>query len=186
VSVQYGLVASGGNDGVIRVWDINDWSVVGETQGIPGPVWALAFTADGKGLYFGSLDDAVKYWAISSDDDTEWSKGHEKRRFQVKKGLPLGELQFARKCSVCHSLTPGETNRAGPSLYRVMGRKAGSLADYPYSEGLLQSDVVWDEKTISDLFVLGPGKVVPGSKMPLQKIPNTKNRTALINFLKDH
>lgn len=185
VSSQFGLIASGGNDGVIRVWNIEDWSVVGETQGIPGPVWTLAFTADGKGLYFGSLDDDVKYWAISSTDDTQWSRGHKKRRFQVKKGLPLGELQFARKCSVCHSLTPGDSNRAGPSLYKVLGRKAGSLPDYPYSEGLLESGVVWSEQTISDLFVQGPSAVVPGSKMPLQKIPDAKKRAALIDYLKN-
>ena len=41
-----------------------------------------------------------------------------------------------------------------------------------------------NEQTISDLFVRGPNAVVPGSKMPLQKIPDAKNRTALINFLK--
>lgn len=185
VSNKHGLVATGGNDGVIRVWDTQDWSVVGETEGIPGPVWALAFTSDGRGLYFGSLDDEVKYWEITGDDNTQWNKNQKKRRFQVKTGLPLGELQFARKCSVCHSLTPGKSNRAGPSLYKVMGRKAGSLPDYPYSKGLLESDLVWDEKTISDLFVEGPHAVVPGSKMPLQKIPDESKRSALIDYLKD-
>ncbi|MCU7807038.1 MAG: cytochrome C [Candidatus Thiodiazotropha sp. (ex Semelilucina semeliformis)] len=184
VSNKHGLIASGGIDGVIRVWDTQDWSVTGETEGIPGPVWALAFTADGKGIYFGSLDDDVKYWKISTSDDTNWSKGHKQRRFQVKAGLPLGELQFARKCSVCHSLDPDVTNRAGPSLYKIMGRKAGSLPEYPYSKGLIQSDVVWNEKTIDELFVKGPSHVVPGSKMPLQKIPDAEKRTALINFLK--
>ena len=183
VSDKHGLIASGGIDGVIRVWDTQEWSVIGETEGIPGPVWALALTADGKGIYFGSLDDDVKYWEISVSDDTNWSKGHKQRRFQVKAGLPPGELQFARKCSVCHSLNPDVTNRAGPTLYKIMGRKAGSLPEYPYSMGLTQSDIVWNEQTLDELFEKGPNHVVPGSKMPLQKIPDVEKRTALIDFL---
>jgi cytochrome c len=136
-------------------------------------------------MYFGSLDDSVKYWQISAADNTLWSTGHKQRRFQVTEGLPLGELQFARKCSVCHSLDPGETNRAGPSLLNVFGRKAGSLPDYPYSEALLKSEMVWDEQSIDQLFVKGPSAVVPGSKMPLQKIPDDDKRAALIEFLKN-
>ena len=157
---------------------------MGETEGIPGPVWALAFTTDGKGLYFGSVDDEVKYWEISNTDETIWSQDQKLRRFQVTEGLPLGELQFARKCSVCHSLNPGDGNRAGPSLYQVFGRKAGSLPGYSYSVGLSNSDLVWNDKTINALFVQGPNAVVPGTKMPLQTIPDAKNRAALIDYLK--
>ena len=79
---------------------------------------------------------------------------------------------------------PDGGNRAGPSLYRIFGRKAGSLADYPYSKGLRESKIVWNEKTISQLFDLGPDHDTPGSKMPLQKITDPKLRDALIAFLK--
>ncbi|MBW9271208.1 MAG: cytochrome C [Candidatus Thiodiazotropha sp. (ex. Lucinisca nassula)] len=185
VSDKHGLIASGGIDGVIRVWDSQEWSVIGETTGIPGPVWALAFTADGKGIYFGSLDDEVKFWKISDTDRTDWGKHHSQRRFQVTSGVPLGELQFARKCSVCHSLDPKVTNRAGPSLYKIMGRKAGTLTEYPYSQGLIQSEVVWTEQTMDELFAKGPNHVVPGSKMPLQRIPDAEKRAALIDYLKN-
>lgn len=113
VSTKHNLIATGGNGGVIRVWNIKDWSPIGETRTILGPVWALAFTGDGKSLYYGSLDDEVKHWKISKDEDENLWKSHKPRRFQVKTGMKLGELQFARKCSVCHTLKAGDANRAG-------------------------------------------------------------------------
>lgn len=183
VSQKHGILATGGNDGVIRVWNIDDWSVTSETDGIPGPVWALAFSGDGDGLYFGSLDDNISYWDFRSKQQPRWSQNRKQRRFQVKSGLPPGQLQFARKCSVCHNLKPGKTNRAGPSLYKLNGRKAGSLPDYPYSPALQSSGVVWDKHTIEKLFVDGPDRFVPGSKMPLQTIPDAKKRAALIEYL---
>ncbi|KAG1694936.1 Cytochrome c [Nymphon striatum] len=164
---------SAGYDGKIRSWDAST-----------GPVWALAFNEDGKSLYYGSLDDEVKYWEITDKEDENLWIGHKPRRFQVKTGMPLGELQFARKCSVCHTLTPDDANRAGPTLHKVFGRKAGSLAGYSYSDSLKDSPIIWDEKTIDDLFVEGPAKIVPGTKMPLQKVADDKKRKALIAYLK--
>ena len=81
-----------------------------------------------------------------------------------------GEKQFARKCSVCHSLTASSKRRAGPTLYGVFGRKVGSVEDYPYSKELIDMDLVWDERTIDLLFKDGPDIVTPGSKMPVQRI----------------
>ena len=183
VSNDRGLIATGSNDGMIRVWKIDDWSLIAETEGIPGPVWALAFNGESNRLYFGSLDDNISYWDFGSNQQPHWSQYRKPHRFKVKSGVPPGELQFARKCSVCHNLKPGKTNRAGPSLYQLSGRKAGSLPDYPYSPALQQSGVVWNKNTIERLFVDGPDVVVPGSKMPLQTIPDAKNRAALIDYL---
>ncbi len=184
VSKQHNLIASGGNDGVIRVWDLKDWSLKGEISTILGPVWALAFMQDGKSLYYGSLDDDAKYWKIEKNqDDTLWV-GHKPRRFQVKTGLSLGEIQFARKCSVCHTLTADDANRAGPTLHKIFGRKAGSISGYNYSDSLKTSPIIWNEYSIDQLFVKGPQEVVPGTKMPLQKVKDDEKRKALIDYLK--
>ena len=105
------------------------------------------------------------------------------RRFQVRNNMSPGERQFARKCSICHSLTPTDGNRAGPTLYGVFGRKAGAVKGYLYSDGLKRSKIVWSAKTIAQLFDLGPDRLTPGSKMPLQKIRDPANRQALISYL---
>ena len=184
VSKKHKLIATGGNDGAIRVWRIDGWELIGETVTILGPVWALAFNADGNSLFYGSLDDEVKHWEISiNDEDGIWI-GHKPRRFQVKTGMRLGELQFARKCSVCHTLNPDDANRAGPTLHKVFGRKAGTLEGYDYSQSLIDSTITWNETTIDQLFSEGAHKVVPGTKMPLQKVADNKKRKALIDYLK--
>ncbi len=178
------VLATGGADGVIRLWQTENWAA-GETYSNPtGPVWALAFRNAGE-LYYGGLDDFAIYWRANPREPFEPVPSTYPRRFQVSGEMSLGERQFARKCSVCHTLTPSGGNRAGPTLYGIFGRKAGALPDYPYSEGLKKSDIVWTEETMSELFDKGPDHVTPGSKMPLQVMTDEKKLEALVAFLKE-
>ena len=108
--------------------------------------------------------------------------------FDVRDGnieISNGERQFARKCSVCHTLRADGKKRAGPSLHKVFGREAGTLEGYVYSEALIKSKIVWNENSISKLFEDGPDKVTPGTKMPIQKMKNKKDRLDLVLFLKE-
>ena len=95
-----------------------------------------------------------------------------------------GERQFARKCSICHALTPDGKRRAGPTLNAIFGRPAGSLPGYLYSETLQNADFVWDADSINALFDLGPDHYIPGSKMPMQRITQAQDRADLITFLR--
>ena len=95
-------------------------------------------------------------------------------------------MQFARKCSIYHTLERKDIGRrAGPPLNCVFGRRAGSLKGYPYSKALINSDIIWSEDTINRLFEEGPEIVTPGTKMPIQKIKKDSDRLDLIYFLKD-
>ena len=177
------VLATGGADGAIRLWRTDNWAV-GESYTNPtGPVWTIAFKTAGQ-LYYGGLDDFAIHWSAVPREPFEEVPSTYPRRFQVTGEMSLGERQFARKCSVCHTLTPADGNRAGPTLYGIFGRKAGALPDYPYSRGLEKTDIVWNEETIGELFDHGPDHVTPGSKMPLQVISDDKKREALVTFLK--
>ena len=97
----------------------------------------------------------------------------ESRRFHPETGLTNGEMQFARKCSVCHTLKPMAAAVQG-HIIRHIGRKAGSLKGYPYSDALLYSRIVWNEETIDALFREGPDIVTPGTKMPIQRMKRNR------------
>ncbi len=78
----------------------------------------------------------------------------------------------------------GSARKAGPSLFEVFGRRAGTLPDYSYSETLSGSDIVWTEETINQLFLDGPDHFIPGSKMPMQVIAKPQDRDDLIEYLR--
>ena len=83
--------------------------------------------------------------------------------FLSKERCDNAKKQFARKCSVCHTLVKNGKKRAGPTLYKIFGREAGTLKGYKYSKALLKSDIIWNEETINRLFDEGPDKVTPGT-----------------------
>lgn len=184
VSSTHGVAAIGSGDGTVEVFAMAGWQSLNRFDNPYGPIWAVAFTGDGDGVYFAGLDDEVHYWRFRPGREFEPAVGDFPRRFQLSEGLEAGERQFARKCSICHTLTRDDGNRAGPTLYGVFGRRAGSLPGYTYSEALRRSGIVWTEETVAELFAQGPEHFVPGSKMPLQKMANAEDRKALIAFLK--
>ncbi len=185
VSAEHNVIAFGGGDGIVSVHDMGDWTPVKLLDNPYGPIWALAFSGDGDALYMGGLDDQVHYWQFRPGRNFEAARGTFPRRFQKTEDMSVGERQFARKCSVCHTLSPDDANRAGPTLYGVFGRKAGTLPGYAYSDALLNSDIVWNEATIGELFEKGPQHLVPGTKMPLQKMSNDEERNAMVQWLKE-
>ena len=182
-----GLVAIGSADGLVRVLRIGDWAVLHEHLNPFGPAWALAFAPGATRLYYGGLDDFATLWQMSPRESFETVDSTFPRRFQVTGAaddpLAEGELQFARKCSICHTLEPDGRNRAGPTLHGVFGRRIASLPGYPYSEAVKGLDIVWSAETIERLFELGPEVFTPGSKMPLQKMTDPRQRSALIAYM---
>ena len=89
-----------------------------------------------------------------------------------------------RACVACHSLSPDQGPRAGPTLQGIFGRKIATLSGYNFSDALKQLDIVWTPETVSRLFELGPMQYTPGTKMPEQKITSADDRVALVEFLK--
>jgi cytochrome c len=92
----------------------------------------------------------------------------------------LGRTVFAR-CAACHAVTPG-TNRLGPSLAGVVGRKAGSVPGYNYSPAMKASRVVWNARSL-DGYLTRPSAVVPGTKMAFAGIAAPADRANLIAYL---
>ena len=89
-----------------------------------------------------------------------------------------GEDVFADNCAVCHSPDAG-TNKLGPSLFGVVGRKSGSVSDYAYAPAMKNAGLTWDQATLDKYHHRSAG-VVPGTKMLFPGIKNADDRKALI------
>ncbi|GAB5348283.1 c-type cytochrome [Alteriqipengyuania sp. 357] len=91
-----------------------------------------------------------------------------------------GEKVFAN-CMSCHSVEEG-VNKVGPSLHNVVGREAGSVEGFNYSDANKSSGITW---TPEELFVYlaDPQGTVPGTKMIFPGIKDPQQRADLIAYL---
>jgi len=149
-----------------------------------GPIWALAFSRDGQNIHAGGIEDILYSWPVETLGAHAQMSTATRSFHEDPKTLPNGERQFKRKCSVCHTLTEGSARKAGPSLYKLFGKRAGTVPDYAYSDTLTGSKIVWSAETINALFDLGPDHYIPGSKMPMQRIVKRQDRDDLIDYLR--
>jgi cytochrome c len=88
-----------------------------------------------------------------------------------------GETMFKQRCGTCHSVEAGQ-NKIGPSLKGVVGRKAGAVAGFSYSNGMKSSGLTWTAANI-DEFLKRPAAKVPGTKMMLSLADATQRQTVI-------
>ena len=182
---ETGKLAVGDGEGFIKVIDSGGWTVLRDFRAaLRGPVWALAFSADGQDILAGGIDDALYSWPVAALGAGGLMGGKERSFLRDPASMGNGERQFQRKCSICHTLGPEGLRRAGPTLFGIFGRPAGGVSGYKYSRTLREAEFVWNEDTIDALFDEGPARFVPGSKMPMQRIARPADRSDLIAFLK--
>jgi cytochrome c len=149
----------------------------------PGlPVWSVAFFPDNKTLLTGGADRLVRRWDASTGE-------HIGAVPLAGNDDPLAAYagdhgaDIFRACVACHTLSPDEGNRAGPTLAGIFGRKIATLPGYNFSDALKKLDIVWTPETVSKLFEIGPATYTPGTKMPEQQIGSPEDRKALVDFL---
>ncbi len=94
--------------------------------------------------------------------------------------LVRGERVFRMQCAGCHSVEAG-AHRAGPSLYKVLGRPAGSIDGFQFSPAMEDADLVWD-RDVLDAFLKNPEQVVPGTRMVFWGLDQAE-RDAVIRYL---
>jgi len=81
------------------------------------------------------------------------------------------------KCKTCHTFDKGGKNRMGPNLFGIVGKKAGTVADYRYGSYLKESDFIWSEEKLkawiedSKAVAAAAGKT---SKMPSQHVADAR------------
>ncbi len=182
ISPDGNLVAAAGIRGSVAVIERKTRKLAHTLVGPGLPVWSVAFFPDNRTLLTGGTDRMIRRWDASSGEPIG----------AVAVGTPEDPLaayagdhgaEIFRACVACHTLTPDEGNKAGPTLYGIFGRRIATLSGYNFSPALKKLDIVWTPETVSKLFEVGPEHYTPGTKMPEQTIGSAEDRKALVEFL---
>lgn len=96
----------------------------------------------------------------------------------VAKGAKL----FKSKCAQCHTDNKGGATKQGPNLWNLLGREAGQVEGFPFSEANKTSGIVWSEKHLFQ-YLINPKKYVPGTKMVFAGLKKETERADLIAYL---
>lgn len=92
------------------------------------------------------------------------------------------ELFMANACPTCHGVTKEDTSMVGPSLFGVVGRKAGTAPSLlGASQNLKNYGVTWSAETL-DEFLANPDAKVPGTPM-IGMLADPQQRADVIAYL---
>jgi len=182
ISPDGALVAAAGIRGSVGVIERKDRKLARTLVGPGLPVWSVAFFPDNSTLLTGGTDRMVRRWnALSGDHIGTVPMGAQENTLAAYAGERGAEVYKA--CVACHTLSPDEGNRAGPTLHGIFGRRIATLPGYNFSPALRKMEIVWTPETVSRLFEVGPMQYTPGTKMPEQRITSLEDRKALMDFL---
>src|SRR5579862_48652 len=87
-----------------------------------------------------------------------------------------GQALFQKRCSGCHAL---DADHEGPRLRGVVGRAAGMVRTFQYSEALKSAKYTWDEANL-DKWLTDTESLVPDNDMSF-RVPKQDERAALIS-----
>jgi cytochrome c len=90
-----------------------------------------------------------------------------------------GKALFEKRCGGCHAM---DSDKEGPRLHGVYGRKAGSVESFQYSDALRKSRIQWTEETL-ERWLTDTEKLVPGNDMTF-RVDKPEERRAIIEYLR--
>ncbi len=109
------------------------------------------------------------------------TEGTRERGAAPATGNPAAGAGIYTRCEACHALA---YDRTGPRHCGLIGRKAGSVPGFAYSDAMKRSGIVWNAATL-DRFLADPLRAVPGTTMGYAGVADPRERADLIAFLRE-
>lgn len=104
--------------------------------------------------------------------------------FEVTGDVAKGEKVF-KKCKACHEVGADAKQKTGPVLNALLGRSAGSVEGFKYSNAMQEAaagGLVWTPDTLAE-FLTKPKDYMKGTKMTFAGLRKEKDRDDLIAYL---
>lgn len=97
-------------------------------------------------------------------------------------GDPVKGKAVFTQCATCHVKEIG-VNKVGPSLAGVIGRPAGTVPGFRYSEANKGSGITWTEQELY-VYLENPKAKIPGTIMAFVGLKDSQKRADVIAYLK--
>jgi len=91
-----------------------------------------------------------------------------------------------KKCRACHDVGPGAKNKVGPLLNDIVGRQAGSIDGFSYSDANKDAGskgLVWTDDVLFK-YLENPLTFMQGTKMAFAGLKDEQDRRDVIAYLK--
>ena len=96
-------------------------------------------------------------------------------------GDPEKGRKVFNRCKTCH-VVEEEQNKIGPYLIGIIGREAGSVPGFKYSNAMKNSGVVWSDETIT-AYLKDPKGYIPGNRMAFTGLRKDEEIADLLAYL---
>jgi cytochrome c len=107
-------------------------------------------------------------------------------RAAAQQGNADDGAEVFKKCRACHDIGPDAKNKVGPVLNNIVGRKAGSIEGFAYSDANKAagaSGLVWTEDVLFK-YLENPLSFMKGTKMAFAGLRDEQDRRDVIAYLK--
>lgn len=104
----------------------------------------------------------------------------------AQEGNPEEGAEVFKKCRACHDVGPEARNKVGPLLNDIVGRHAGTVDGFSYSEANKAAGgkgLTWTEDVLLK-YLENPMAFMPGTKMAFAGLRDPQDRKDVIAYLK--
>eukprot|EP01083_Nonionella_stella_P205852 749240_1 len=96
--------------------------------------------------------------------------------------IEKGSKIFTTNCGQCHNVKKGGSIGQGHNLFNIVGRVAGTVAEFQYSSANQNSGLTWYKKTLNK-YMINPKKMMTGTKMVFAGLKKKRDRRESLALL---